>query len=106
MSNKPLRITNAVLLHLGIILTIEGDMGMIKSHLLGSTLAQGVVNTYETTGKMAEQHAHIANWNLAVGIALILMGFAMHAWMTQRENRPVKVHVKKKPSNKTSWFWM
>lgn len=85
-----------MLLHLGIILTIEGDMGMIKSHLLGNALAQNVVHTYETTGKMAEHYARIANWNLAVGITMILVGFALHAWITQREERAVPIHVKKR----------
>ena len=103
MSNKHLKIITAVMLHLGIVLTMEGDMGMAKTKILGSAIAQGIAES--TPVQMLESHASFAGWNLALGIALILGGFGMHAWITKREERPVKVHVKKtKP--KRSIFWI
>lgn len=103
MSNTRFKFLTGLTLHMGIILTLEGDMGMVKTKLLGSAIAQGI--TESAPMHLVEQHASFAGWNLSLGIAMILIGFGMHAWITKREERPVKVHaVKKKP--KKSLFWM
>ena len=103
MSNKHFKFATGLMLHLGIILTLEGDMGMVKTKLLGSAIAQGIAESAPI--HLMEQHASFAGWNLSLGIAMILVGFGMHAWITKREERPVKVHaVKKKP--KKSLFWV
>lgn len=100
MSNTHLKLCNALLLHLGIILTLEGDIGMVKTHLLGSAIAQGI--TASAPVHMLEQHASFAGWNLGLGVAMILAGFGMHAWITKREGAPAKRRmsgVRRRPSN-------
>ncbi len=112
MSNKLLRISTALLLHLGILLSLEGDVGMLKVKTLAATVTHDLVTDPTAVVLMAEEHASYAGWSLGMGIAMILLGFALHGWLSIRDERPVRVHQKKKTSVRVPvkpeerWFWV
>jgi len=110
MSNKLLHFSNAFLLHVGILLSLEGDVSLLKVKSLAAAVTNGVIKSPDAAVQLADHNVSFAGWNLALGIGMILLAIVIHASLTLRDERPVRVRVaKKNPMTKRQredWFWV
>ncbi len=95
----------AIAIHTGVILTLEGDLSMTA--LQGSAIARGAVEHLQAPVQAVhDQLTVFAGWNFLLGLVLIVVGLGYHAWSKTRDERPVKVRVRKTAPKKHAWFWV